>query len=94
MFQLLKKACKQAQHMITATKTVDEIKSTPKIDLKVGDKVIVKIGSKSVSGDGLASFLSDKKEARTIMSINGGNATIGKDGIVTATTSMDNLVKV
>ena len=64
------------------------------VGIKVGDKVVVKAGAKSVSGDKLVGWLSDKKEARTVMSISGGNATIGKDGAITATTAVGNLIKV
>lgn len=60
--------------------------------LKVGDKVKVKAGSTTYSGEALASFV--YQTTYTILELSGSRAVIGVNGVVTAAINTNNLLKI
>ena len=69
----------------------DCIIGTSSSEIKVGDKVKVKKGSRSYSGVALASFVYENEY--DVMEINGLRAVIGKNGAVTTDINVTNLYK-
>lgn len=69
----------------------DCIVGTSTSEIRVGDKVKVKKGSRSYAGVSLASFVYENEYE--VMEINGQRAVIGKDGAVTTDINVANLYK-
>lgn len=63
---------------------------TETVQIKVGSTVKVKRGSKTYNGDGLASYVYDRKH--TVKSISGERVVITYDDIVVAAVHFDNLI--